>query len=161
MTRPGLLAFFAAATLSGLATLTATSQARLTPGSDCTKLGFGADAAMFHWEGAFTNASAGSVVCPYPDYSGDGKSSVTDILADVLDGYNAGSITIQACSQPFGGGSLHCGGAASSSSGGTGNTTVQLTGTDVTNAWGSSFNSDYGSLRVLLPRDSILYGFTS
>ena len=157
------LAFLSAAVVTAGLTSSSLSQARVVPAATCGKID-----TTFAWPKltatGLYNLDTGfaSVVCGYPDISGDSKSSVSTIYVDVYDGDPYGGIGAQACSQPYWGGSMHCGSSVSEDdSGFTGNTSVVITGTDVTNAWGSSFAYDYGTLTVTPANDSTIYGFTT
>lgn len=157
------LAFVSAAVVAAALTASSLSQARVVPSATCSKIDSSFAWPQLNSSGYYTtDLGQSAIVCGYPDLSGDSKTSVTTVYVDINDNDPYGGPGAQVCSQPYGGGSIHCGSEIAEDAWGfTGNTSIALTGTDVTNAWGSSFAWDYGTVTVQLGNYTTVYGITT
>jgi hypothetical protein len=136
---------------------------RVMPASACQPSFKSADGYPLLVSGQWLTASNESMelYCPFVDTVGDWKSSVSTISIDANDGSTSDAIYLLACSVPYGGGSAHCGGIVTSGTTYTGSTTSlgeNITGTDVSNAWGSMYPYDYGYVEVELAGSSMFRG---
>jgi hypothetical protein len=101
------------------------------------------------------------IYCPYIDTTNDWKTSVATVYVDGDDGSSTTSVQLEVCSDNYDGSGGQCGSVITSGNSYVGSTTaigLSATGTDVTNAWGSSFFNDYGYVTIILPPNSDLRG---
>jgi hypothetical protein len=171
MKRLLVLTFLASFAGSGILAYSSNSAAylRLSSATACAvnTLTGGITLPTYSQEGIRSQSFAGlEVFCPYIEHSGSLKQDVRTIWIDVFDGSTEtpgwdGFIFAKACSQPYGGGAMTCGGGPTTDGAGTGNTSLLLSGANVTDAWGPAHSDDYATLYVRLGKSSKLYGFAT
>ena len=102
--------------------------------------------------------------CPYPDFAGDRKGTVSEVWVAATDRSTTGAISVQACSQPWDGSYVMCGASRSANAvswTGTTGAFFHLVASDLFYWTSAARLDDYAYLIVGLPPNSTFRGYNA